>query len=87
MEAQSQALPCVSTTLSGIPELIEHGRTGLLVPPGDRTALAEAIGRLLGDPELRRRLGRAGAERVRRDFDSRRTIGVIENLLRGSLAT
>lgn len=68
MEAQSQGLACVSTSVSAIPELIEHGRTGLLVPPDDPAALAEALARLIGEPALRQRLGRAGLHRVRTAF-------------------
>ncbi len=69
VEAQSQALPCIATTVSGIPELIEDGRTGILVPPGDPEALAAALARLIGDRGLRRELGAAGAARVRAAFD------------------
>jgi colanic acid/amylovoran biosynthesis glycosyltransferase len=68
MEAQSQRLPCVATAVSGIPELIEDGVTGLLVPQRDPDALAAAIARLIEEPALRRRLGDAGYERTRRDF-------------------
>jgi glycosyltransferase involved in cell wall biosynthesis len=46
----------------------QHGRTGLVVPPGDVPALRQAIGRLLDDPELSERLGRQGRERVEREF-------------------
>ena len=70
LEAQSQALPCVATRVSAIPELIEDGVTGVLVPPGDPDALAEALRRLLCDPELRHRLGSAGERRVRSEFSS-----------------
>jgi glycosyltransferase involved in cell wall biosynthesis len=68
MEAQSQRLACVATSLSGIPELIEDGTTGLLVPPADPAALARAIERLIRDPGRRAALGAAGEARVRRDF-------------------
>ena len=70
LEAQSQGLPCVSTRVSAIPELIEDGVTGLLCPPGDPDALAAAIERLLRDRDLRRRLGAAGERRVRAQFSS-----------------
>jgi glycosyltransferase involved in cell wall biosynthesis len=70
VEAQSQALACVSTRLSGIPELIADGETGLLVLPGEPAALAAALRRAIGDPGLRRRLGAAGEARVRAFFDA-----------------
>jgi len=69
MEAMATGLPVVSTTVSGIPELVIHGESGLLVSPGDSQALARALGRLLGDPFLRRRLGEKGREVVLRDFN------------------
>ncbi len=74
VEAQSQGLPCLSTALSGIPELIEDGATGVLVPPGDRAALAAALARLIADPGLRARLGAAGEVRVRSAFDAESAI-------------
>jgi len=69
MEAMSCALPVVASRISGIPELVEHDRSGLLFPPGDAAALAAALARLAAEPALRARLGAAGRERVRRDFD------------------
>jgi glycosyltransferase involved in cell wall biosynthesis len=60
--------------VSGIPELIEDGVTGLLVPPRDRDALARALAWLVGDPALRARLGEAGRERTLRDFSLDRGI-------------
>lgn len=68
MEAQSQGLACLSTRVAAIPELIEDGVTGTLVPPDDPAALAAALERLIRDAELRRRLGAAGARRVRESF-------------------
>ena len=68
LEAQSQRLPCVATSVSGIPELIEDGRTGLLVEPRTPKALARALARLIGDPALRRALGDAGFARTTTDF-------------------
>lgn len=68
LEAQSQKLSCVSTRISGIPELIEHERTGLLVEPREIDALADALARLISDPALRRRLGESGLARVTRLF-------------------
>jgi glycosyltransferase involved in cell wall biosynthesis len=74
VEAQSQALACVATRLSAIPELIEDEATGLLTPPGDPPALAAALTRLIADPALRTRLGVTGAARVRARFDAETAI-------------
>jgi glycosyltransferase involved in cell wall biosynthesis len=68
VEAQSQGLACIATGLPSIGELIDDGRTGLLVPPGDPAALAAALEKLMRDPVLRASLAIAGAARVRRDF-------------------
>jgi len=68
MEAQSQALACVATRVSAIPELIEDGATGLLVTESDVPALAAALEDLIRSPERRRALGDAGQARVRAQF-------------------
>jgi phosphatidylinositol alpha-1,6-mannosyltransferase len=60
IEASATQLPVVASDTHGIPDAVQHGRTGLLVPPNDAGALAEAIARLSSDPELRERLGRQG---------------------------
>jgi colanic acid/amylovoran biosynthesis glycosyltransferase len=69
MEAMSMEIPCVSTWITGIPELTRAGEGGLLVPPADVDALVGAIERLMDDPELCRLLGKSGREKVRRDYD------------------
>jgi len=68
VEAQTQAVPCVSSEVAAIPELIRDGETGLLVPPGDVAALCSAIERMIRDPALRDRLGQAGERRARAEF-------------------
>jgi glycosyltransferase involved in cell wall biosynthesis len=68
LEAQSQKLACVSTGVSGIPELIDHGVTGLLVEPRSSVPLADALARLIADPTLRQRLGDAGFLRTTGEF-------------------
>jgi glycosyltransferase involved in cell wall biosynthesis len=70
LEAMAQARPVVATAVGGTPELVVDGETGLLVPPNDVDALAEALGRLLADPELARSFGEAGRARVRAEFDA-----------------
>ncbi|MGE5442635.1 MAG: glycosyltransferase, partial [Bacteroidota bacterium] len=74
MEAQSQRLACISTTVSAIPELIDDGETGLLVPPDDPAGLARAMERLIRFPDLRVLLGAAGMRRVRSRFSLERGI-------------
>jgi colanic acid/amylovoran biosynthesis glycosyltransferase len=68
-EAMACGLATVATDISGIPELVEHARTGLLVPPLDETALADALQLLGGDPELRHRLGQAARQFILEQFD------------------
>ncbi len=68
LEAQSQGLACVTTRLSGIPELIEDGLTGLLTSPHDPSALSAALTRLIREPQTRERLGEAGKRRVAEGF-------------------
>ncbi len=64
MEAMAYGLPCVSTTVCGIPEIVVHGETGLLVPPNDSSSLATALLRLLEHPTYAALLGAAGRRRV-----------------------
>ncbi len=71
MEAMGCALPVVASNLSGIPELVEDGVAGFLVPPGDAQGLADALEKLSHAPELRRDLGLAGREQVLRNFNLR----------------
>jgi colanic acid/amylovoran biosynthesis glycosyltransferase len=70
MEAMAAGTTVVSTLVSGIPELVENGREGLLVPPRDPPALARALGKLLDDGDLRRRLAEAARAKIVREFDA-----------------
>jgi glycosyltransferase involved in cell wall biosynthesis len=79
-EAMGCEVPVVATDAGGLPEVVEHGVTGLVVPRGDTSALAEAIGALLQDPERRRRMGVAGRERALRLFDWDRSAEQFERL-------
>lgn len=69
MEAMGAGVPVIASDLSGIPELVEHEVSGLLVPPGDVAAIAAALERLANDSTLRARLGQGGREKVLREFD------------------
>ncbi len=82
MEAQAMERACVSTAVSAIPELIRDRETGLLVPESDPAALARAIESLIRDPDLRTRIARAGAARVRSEFDLESGLNSITSALR-----
>lgn len=69
MEAMASGVPVVASRISGIPELVEDGVSGLLAPPGDPQGLAAALRLLHDDPGLCERLGRAGREKVEAEFD------------------
>lgn len=80
VEAQSQRLACLSTSVSAIPEFIEDGVTGCLVPPGDPVCLADAMTSLARDPARRTAMARAGEHRVRTDFDAERGLAALARL-------
>ncbi len=85
LEAMAAGLPVAATAVGGVPELVAPARTGWLAPPGDPPALAAVISRLLADPEKGRAYGRAGRERVLKDFSletmARRYAEVFHGLL------
>ena len=71
IEASGMELPVVATDIIGCSESVKDGVSGLLVPPRDSHALADAIEKLLTDEELAKKLGRQGRERVEREFDQK----------------
>jgi glycosyltransferase involved in cell wall biosynthesis len=80
MEYMAAGAPIVATAVGGVPELIDDGVHGLLVPPSDPVALAGAITRLLDDRRLAQRLGAAGRARQHAEFDLDNTVKRIEQL-------
>ena len=82
MEALAAGRPVVATSVGGVPEMIEDGVSGLLVPPGDADALAEALRRLIKDAPLRARLAGAGRECVERRFTLARMVSETERVYR-----
>ncbi len=83
MEAMAARLPVVATAVGGVGELVEHGSSGLIVPPGDIDALAKALDVLLGDATRGQAMGKIGAAKVARDFDSRQEAARLATLLEG----
>jgi glycosyltransferase involved in cell wall biosynthesis len=78
LEAMACGLPTVATTTGGTPEAVAHEENGLLVPPGDAPALARAVERLILEPQLAERLGRAAAEDVRKRWSFDDYVGRLE---------
>ena len=86
MEAAAMRLPIVATDVRGCRQVVEPGETGLLVPPHDSPALADAIGALAVDPERRLRMGAAGREKALREFDQQHCIDLTLSVYRRLIA-
>lgn len=82
VEAMASGLPVVATDVGGAREAIDDGRTGFVVPAHDPEALAERVGRLLADPSLGQRMGRAGRERAVREFSLQAMVRRYDDLYR-----
>lgn len=76
MEASASGLPIVATDIRGCRQVVDDGRTGVLVPVRNPAALAEAVATLVADPTARARMGAAAAEKARQEFDQQRVIDV-----------
>jgi colanic acid/amylovoran biosynthesis glycosyltransferase len=86
MEAMALGVPVVTTRISGIPEIVDDGRTGLLVEPGDPGALARAIGRILDDTSFAADLSLNGRKMVEEEFDMNHSADKILALMNGETA-
>lgn len=80
LEAMAAAKPVVATAVGGTPEVVVSGVTGLLVPPGDVAALAEALAALLADPARARTMGVAGRQHVESHFTLAQTVKAVEDV-------
>ncbi len=87
LEAMACATPVVASAVGGIPEVVDDGVTGLLVPPAEPKALADAVNRLLDDPGLAAEMGRAGRRRATAEFSWRaiaeQTVALYEAVITG----
>jgi glycosyltransferase involved in cell wall biosynthesis len=79
IESLAAGRPVVATGVDGTPEVIVHGKTGLIVPPNDPEALQSAIRQLLKDPALGQRMGQTGRDWVREEFAQERQIRQTED--------
>ena len=80
LEAMSAGLPSVVTNVGGVPEVVEEGRTGYLVPPADPAAMAQRLATLLEDPQLRSRMGVEARLRFEASFTLQRMVAAYESL-------
>lgn len=80
LEAMAMKLPVVSTTVTGVPELVEDGVSGILVPPNDEKALTAALARLIQDRDLRKHLGDNARKKVKEKFDIDKNIAAYVRL-------
>jgi glycosyltransferase involved in cell wall biosynthesis len=86
LEAMALGLPVVASRAGGNADLVSHGEDGWLVPPRDSSAFAGALSRLLGDPDLRRRLGARARRTARERFSLARTAALTEAAYRVAMA-
>ena len=83
LEAMAAAKPVIAANHGGIPEIVLHGKTGLLVPPGDASALASAINQLRSDRMLRQDMGMHGMTRLRSEFSLARYVDAVLTIYKG----
>ncbi len=84
-EAMAMSLPVISSKISGIPELIENGKQGVLLEAGSVPELADTLADLLDSPKKRREMGRQGRDRVETIFDSKRCLDELDDWFREQL--
>jgi len=80
LEPMSRGKPVVASAVGGIPEMIEPGVSGLLLPPGDVEQMARAIGQLLRDPSRAERIGREAKDQIRERFTPERQVNALVEL-------
>jgi len=85
MEAMSMEIPCVTTRITGIPELIRDGVDGLLVAPSDAQGLADALAKLMDEPELRKKMGKEARQRIIDKYNLEKNVDRLAEVFRENL--
>ena len=85
MEALACELPVISTNITGIPELVIHGKTGILIPPKDVAAIADAIKYIFNNPDLAKKFGKAGRRRVESEFNLQNNVSKLIDLFQAKI--
>lgn len=86
-EAQAVGTPVIATHVGGLPEIVQHETTGLIVPPGDHQAMAQSVIRLYQDQDLSRRLATQAKQTVQEQFSTTRLTAAVEDVYREVLQT
>ena len=86
VEAMASGIPVIAKNAGGVPEIIQHGRNGMLVPPGDVGALADSIRLLAGNARLRERLGRQARQDTTERYEYRKQTDTFFNFCRSVYA-
>jgi glycosyltransferase involved in cell wall biosynthesis len=81
VEASAAGLAVIASRVGGLTDIVQDGETGFLIPPGDGDSLAERLARLVKDPSLRQRFGRAARARAEARFDARKNAARLANIL------
>ena len=80
VEAMACEVPVIATRVGGVPEIVEDGKTGILIPPQTHIQLADAIIKLLQDSKMRKNMGKEGRKRVQKNFNIAKTVNGVENI-------
>ena len=80
LEAMAAGMPVVTTSVGGIPDLVEDGVDGYMVPPGDKDALARVLDRLLADPVLQKQVGTAARRKIEERFSAEVVVPQLEKI-------
>ena len=85
MEALACELPVISTNITGIPELVIHGKTGILIPPKDEVAIVDAITFIKNNPAIAKKYGKAGRNYIETEYNLQKNVGKLIDLFQAKI--